>query len=183
MSILHQFMQANVPDAPLQIEEIEPTGLSRILSKFFISVRRQDETEYEPTTIRSFLQSFSRYLRQKNYPHDIYTHTAFSQLRQTLTAKQKDLKAKGKGNGPNKSCSLSTDEIDKLYQNGLMGTHHPEAIINGLWWANTTHFGLRGITAHHNMRWGDVALQTDALGNEFLRYGSCMELLNIVDKV
>ena len=43
---------------PRAIENIPANGLDLLLSKFFISDRRQNGTENEPITLRGFQQSF-----------------------------------------------------------------------------------------------------------------------------
>ena len=37
----------------------------------------------------------------------------------------------------------------------------PEAIVNTLWFNNSVHFGLRGVTEHYNLKWRDVTLKKD----------------------
>jgi len=47
------------------IKNIPANELDLLLTKFFISVRKQNGTEYEPSTLRSFQQTFQRYLDDK----------------------------------------------------------------------------------------------------------------------
>ncbi|XP_070201054.1 uncharacterized protein KIAA1958 homolog [Littorina saxatilis] len=170
MALLFSFMSSTTPDEDQNIENLTPEKLNAILSKFFITVRKEDGESYEPTTLKGFFQSFQRYLKRKQYAFNIITDAAFQRTRDALAAKQKILKSDGKGNVPNKASALTDKEVDQLFDAGQIGTHHPEAIINGLWWYNTTHFGLRGVTSHRNMRWGDVVLMTDPFGEEYLEY-------------
>ncbi|CAC5385135.1 unnamed protein product [Mytilus coruscus] len=44
----------------------------------------------------------------------------------------------------------------------------PEAIINTLWLNNSVHFGLRGVTEHYKLRWGDITLNTASDGTRYL---------------
>ncbi|KAK7091244.1 uncharacterized protein KIAA1958-like [Littorina saxatilis] len=170
MTILFSFISSTMPDEEHKIEHFSPEKLNAILSKFFITITKENGESYEPGSLRGFFQSFQRFLKRKQYPCNIMNDPAFQQTRDALAAKQKVLKSDGKGNVPNKASSLSDREVEQIYDAGQIGTHHPEAIINGLWWYNTTHFGLRGITAHRNMRWGDVILKTDPFGEEYLEY-------------
>jgi len=152
------------------IEDI-PTGeLNEYVSDFIISVRTKNGNEYEPSSLRSLLASFERYLKKKNYPASIINDLAFEKTRKTLQSKQKELKKQGKGNKPNASVALTSTELNTLYEKGLLGTRSPESLLNTLWLNNTMHFGLRGCKEHRDMCWGDVKLKQTADSEEFLEF-------------
>ena len=126
-------------------EEIPPKELNAYIGDFIITVRKKDNNEdYEPSSLRSLMASFERYLK-KNYGFSIMKDAEFEQARKALQSKQKDLKQKGKGNKPNASVALTEEEIKLLYDKGLLRTSTPEALLNTVWFNNTIHFGLRGI--------------------------------------
>ncbi|XP_067022164.1 uncharacterized protein KIAA1958-like [Acropora muricata] len=135
------------------IEEIAPKELNAYIAEFIITVRKKDGNEdYEPSSLRSLMASFERYLKKKNYGFSIMEGDAeFEQARKALQSKQKDLKQKGKGNTPNASVALTEEEIKLLYDKELLGTSTPEALLNTIWFNNTIHFGLRGCKEHRNM--------------------------------
>ena len=132
--------------------------------------KKKDAEEYEPTTLQSFVSSFDHYLRKKGYPTAIIEGQEFRKTRETLVAKQKELKKAGKGNKTKAAHAPTDEEVDVLYGKELLGLLSPESLLNTLWLNNTQHFGLRGCQEHRNMRWGDVQLQTSADGTEFLEY-------------
>ena len=76
-----------------------------------------------------------------------------------MEGKARLLREQGKGERPNKSCSLSNDEIEQLWQSGQFGYHSPMALINTLWWLFTLHFGLRGRQEYHNMKIADFTFK------------------------
>ena len=79
------------------IEEIPPKELNANIGEFIITVRKKDNNEdYEPSSLRSLMASFERYLK-KNYGFSIMKDAEFEQARKALQSKQKDLKQKGKG--------------------------------------------------------------------------------------
>ena len=86
----------------------------------------------------------------------------FERTRKVLLSKEKEFKKKGKGNKPNASVALTSDELNTLYEKGLLGTRNPEALSNTLWVNNTMHFGLRGCKEHRQMCWGDVKLKQNS---------------------
>ena len=42
--------------------------------------------------------------------------------------------------------------------------------MNTLWFNNSIHFGLRGVSEHSNLRWGDIKLKNSYDGTEYLEY-------------
>ena len=103
------------------IEEIAPKELNAYIAEFIITVRKKDGNEdYEPSSLRSLMASFERYLKKKNYGFSIMKDAEFEQARKALQSKQKDLKQKGKGNKPNASVALTEEEIKLLYDKELL---------------------------------------------------------------
>ena len=124
------------------LEEISPKKLNAYIGEFIITVRKKDNNEdYEPSSLRSLMASFERYSKKKNYGFSIMKDAEFEQACKALQSKQKDLNQKGKGNKPNASVALTEEEIKLLYDKGLLGTSAPEALLNTVWFNNTIHFG------------------------------------------
>ena len=96
VSSLKEFLRAKEFDK--EIENLEAKELDEVLCAFIVEVKKKDGGEYEPTTLRSFISSFDRYLRKKGYPTTIIDGQEFRITRETLVAKQKELKKAGKGN-------------------------------------------------------------------------------------
>ena len=168
IKLLETFLQTK--DENRKPEEIPARELNQYLCEFFIAVRTKDGNEYEPSSLRSLLASFERYLKKENYSESIINDLAFEKTRKVLQSKQKDLKKQGKGNLPKATVPLTTDEIKIIYDKKLLGISSPEALLNTLWLNNSLHFGLRGCTEHRNMCWGDVKLLKTASGVEFLQF-------------
>ena len=121
---------------------------------------------YEPSSLQSLLASFERRLKKNSYSASIVNE----KTRKVLLSKQKELKKKGKGNRPNASITLTSDELNTLYETGLLGSRNPEALLNTLSLNSTIHFGLRGCKEHRGMCWGDVKLKEIADGKEYLEF-------------
>ena len=68
------------------MEEIPPKELNAYISEFIITVRKKDNNEdYEPSSLRSLMAGFERYLKKKNYGFSIIKKDAeFEQARKTL---------------------------------------------------------------------------------------------------
>ena len=116
VSLLKEFLRAKEMDK--EIESLEPKELEDVLCAFIGEVKKKDGGEYEPTTLRSFISSFDRYLRRKSYPTTIIDGQQFTKTREILVAKQteqKELKQAGKGNKTKAARALSDGEVDILY--------------------------------------------------------------------
>jgi hypothetical protein len=75
----------------------------------------------------------------------------------------------GKGNGSNKPDVLTDEDVDAFFNSGQLGLSNSTSLLHTVWFFNTVYFGLRGVTEHYQMRWGDVKLCKDHLGNEYLQ--------------
>ena len=151
-------------------EEIPPEALNGYLSQFIYSVKRKDGGDYEPSSLRGFISSFHRHLKERKYPSNIIENIAFEQTRKSLQARCKKLKKDGKGNKPNAAQALTDHEINTLYQQNQLGILNAEALLNILWLFNSLHFGLGGCDEHRQMCWGDIKLMAAADGTEYLKY-------------
>lgn len=166
--LLQKFLDAENETRPIQ--EIPPNQLCAVLCKFFISVRKSDGTNYEPNSLRAFMCSFDRKLRNLGYEWSLVHGNEFAKLRNVVKTKVRELKTFGKGNLPRTSKPITDEEIEILWQHNQFGNHTPNSIINTLWFNNTIHFGLRGSDEHRNMSWGDVKLCEDCTGLEYLEF-------------
>ncbi|VDI15060.1 Hypothetical predicted protein [Mytilus galloprovincialis] len=131
-----------------EIHNIPPKELNNLLSQFFISARKSDGENYEPATLKGQFCSFNRFLKRHDYGHDLTKSIEFCKTRDALTAKQVDLKKNG---------------------SGQLGLSNPTALLHTVWFCNTVYFGLRGVTEHYQMRWGDVKLCKDHKNNEYIQ--------------
>jgi len=74
-------------------------------------VKKKDREEHEPTTLWSFVSSFDQ---KKGYPRAIIQGQEFRKTRETLIAKQKELKKAGKGKKTKEARALTDEEVDVL---------------------------------------------------------------------
>ena len=70
VALLQEFLLSK--DESRKIEEISIEQLNEYLSEFVILVRKkEDNTEYEPSSLRAMFASFERYLKKANYGFSI----------------------------------------------------------------------------------------------------------------
>lgn len=149
---------------------IPPSDLDDYVSGFLLSVRKRDGTEFEPSTLRSFLSSINRHLIASDYKFSITTDAQFRRCRNILAAKQKQLKSLGKGNKPMAANEITDDELDVMYSKKLLGPENPTSLIYTLWLICIYNFGMKPIKETHDLRWGDVELRSDVDDNEYIVY-------------
>ena len=87
-----------------------------------------------------------------------------------VMSKQRELKRQGLGNLAHKSEAITDEDIEKLWECDQLGATTPESIINTLWFFTTVHFGMRSAEEHRNICWGDIKLDKDSQGQEFLEF-------------
>ena len=161
------------------MENIPSNELDLLLSKFFISVCKQNGTEYEPGTLSGFQRSFQSYLQEKGSVINILRDNEFSTSREVLAAKRKNLVRQGKGNCPNATRELTEAEEDALFENGQFGVHDPKSLQRALWWFLSLHFGWRARDESRKLCWGDVGLATDSeTDSEYLVWKSEKHVLD-----
>ena len=112
------------------IEAIPPAELDILLSRFFISAKKCDGSDYEPNSLRGFLSSVNRFLSEKIPAINVMTSPEFRTCQQTVKAKQILLKKQGQGNKPNAAQPLTEKEEETLWAKNLMGLSSPEALLN-----------------------------------------------------
>jgi hypothetical protein len=168
MRLLYDFLQSR--DEDRKPEDMPTNELNKFLCLFFLSVRKENGEDYEPSSLKGMQSSFERHLKANGYKHSIITHIDFERSRSVLASRQKELKKEGKGNRPKAAKALTEEEREELYTSRQLGVHSPQALINTMWLNTTIHFGLRGVDEHRKLKWGDVVMGEDNTGQSFLEF-------------
>ena len=113
--LFKNFIQTSNPSlfCSTSLHKFSPQVMNNHLSKFIFAVRKKDDSDYGPTSLRGFLSSIQRYPKKQNYGFTIFTDAVFKTAMATLRAKQNELKAKGLGSMHRTSDSLTEEEICK----------------------------------------------------------------------
>ena len=138
------------------IQEIPVVELNNYLSKFIFAARTKKGEEYEPSSLGGILSGVARHLRCGGYGKSIIKDNDLQKTRDTLKAKQKELKRQGKDNKPKATSALSDEEFDIFYIKKVLGLSSPQALVNTVWLNNMLHFGLRGCKEQRELPWGAV---------------------------
>ncbi|XP_050392934.1 uncharacterized protein LOC126811391 [Patella vulgata] len=160
-----------------QPQDIPEAELDKHLCTFFMVVRKTDKTEYEPCSLRSMLASIERYLKINGYPASLTKDIAFTNTRHTLKVKQKILREMGKGAKQNNTfnvASLKDKTLDRAFEAREMGPYSPASISQTLCFVFVVYLKLRKATEHKKLLWGDVILDRDQNGREYITFSEQM---------
>ena len=151
-------------DERRELQEIPAAELQQFAVKFVLGVKNKNGEEYEPSSLRGFLQSVDRFLRKNSCTFSILNDKEFCELQDILKKKQKQFKAIGKGNKLNSADALSDEEIEEFYRVGVLGNNTPRALLNTVWMNNCIYFGMRPRQEQRDLCWEDLELKTNADG-------------------
>ena len=123
----------------IKIESFSPQALDKILTKFFIEVRKRDCSKYEPDSPRVMQKSIDGYLRQKNHPVSIVSGWELKS-QETEFKREKD------------PTELSLTKVDKeiFWTEGKLGNHNGVALTNINFKNLSEHMGFRGHQDHYD---------------------------------
>ena len=152
---------------PRPMTAIPPRELDEHLQFFFANVKKRNNDDYEPSSLRDILGSIDRYLRGKRYSESVMGD-AFKGTRDVLAARQKKLKSQGKGSKPQASNILTPFEVDIMYEKGVLGEQNPQALLNTVWLNNVIYFGMRPGKEQRSLQWGDIHHEVNSEGREYL---------------
>ena len=166
----------NPPDLR-KIYDIPPKELDRIMSSFFMSVRKTDASSikalgdlYQPDTLTNYRNGWQRVLFENKYPCDITKDRLFETSRKVLAKRRKQLVGMGLGNKPLATRSLTNKEVDHLFANSYFGITSPLSLQRAIWWKISTSFGYRARDESRKLCFGDIKLLVDENAEEFLEW-------------
>ena len=134
----------------VNMETISPAALDEILQKYYLEVRKQDGTDYEPDSLKVMQAALERYLSDKRYPYSLITGREFAKSRAVLDAKAKQLRMNGYGKRQNRAQPYNSAEEELFWSSGLLGDHSGVALTNVNFKNLSEHFGFRGRQDHYD---------------------------------
>ena len=144
--------------------------LNIILEKFYAEVRKRNGDQYEPACLRVMMAALDRHLQSGGSNFSLCRDKEFKSSRSVLEGIARQLRKSGKGNLPNRARSLTNDEIDQLWNSGVLGIHDPRALTNAVFITICMGFAMRGREKHHDMKMEDFTFETDNKGNKYINY-------------
>ena len=140
--------------------------------KFVLGVTKKNGEEYEPSSLRGFLQSVDRHLRKKECTFSLLNDKEFCEVQDILRKKQKQLKDIVKRNKPNSADALTDEEIEEFHRAGVLGNKTPRALLNTGRMNNCICFGMRSGHEQRGLCQGDLELKTNADGLRYVKFST-----------
>ena len=142
LKLFNEFL--NSEEEERNIENFPAAELQQLAKKFVPGVRKKNGEEYEPSSLRRFLQSIDRYLRRKRmhiFPFER------QRMNSVIVRFKISWKRSRKGNKLNSKCRctnvIANEEIEEFYLAGVLGNKTPRALLNTVWMNNGIYFGRR----------------------------------------
>jgi hypothetical protein len=155
------------------IDELKPEQLCTYLKHYFGNVRKADNTEYEPDTLRSFMLSIERYLKSRKYLCNILESPVFAPCREVIQEKR-DTWAKPNKSVCNSKVEAFTSQHETLLRKmNIITRDTPEGLLLELLINNSKYFDQRGYesTINRSLLWGDLEIKTDPTTSiEYIEY-------------
>ncbi|CAC5407245.1 unnamed protein product [Mytilus coruscus] len=165
--MITRISQENVEGAQIQQSYNKSTENSRLQDISFEEIDNFLEASTNENTQRntvSDMKLFKKYLEESGVTDEkkstlsITKGPEFEKCRTVLQAKQKQLKSLGYGNKENASDELTDSDINKLYEQDLLGTHAPLPLTNLLYLTLTLVIGMRGGKEQRDLNFGDICI-------------------------
>jgi hypothetical protein len=155
------------------IDELKPEQLCTYLKHYFGNVRKADNTEYEPDTLRSFMLSIERYLKSRKYSCNILESPVFASCREVIQEKR-DTWAKPNKNVCNSKVEAFTSQHETLLRKmNIVTRDTPDGLLLELLINNSKYFDQRGYesTINRSLLWGDLEIKSDSTTSvEYIEY-------------
>ena len=126
MNVLQRFL-SNCGERR-KVEEIPLAEVDSLLSNFYFTVKKKDNTEYEPDTLSSMSRSIQRHLDDKKARVSILQDEEFKVSREVLKSKRRELRKQGKGNNPNATEALTNEDIERIFDENQFGIYDPDVL-------------------------------------------------------
>jgi len=156
-----------------EFEEYDASDLNFLLQDFVISVRKEDRSEYPPSSLRSITAGILSTFRDKYHKQwDFFKDAQFQSARRALDAKMRELTRRGVGLNRRKAQVITQEMEEELWNHGDLGSDDPQTLLNTLLYLLGIHFALRSREEHRHLRFGsDSQLQLGMKDNiEYLQY-------------
>ena len=128
---------------------MEISEMNKYLSKFYVSARKKDGSNYKKTSLMSNRAALDRHLRSEMHSktYSICDAVVFNEAKKTLHAYLKNLVGSGKIVGAVHKNTLTVEAVQQLFEKGELTsaeTSNPRGLLQTIWFYIYLYFGKRG---------------------------------------
>ena len=133
----------------MEFENMEIPEMNKCLSKFYVSARKKDGSNYKKTSLMSIRAALDHHLWSEphNKTYSICDAVVFNEANKTLYAYLKHLVESGKIAGTVHKNSLTAEAVQQLFEKGELTsaeTSNPRGLLQTVWFYISLYFDKRG---------------------------------------
>ena len=136
----------------LELHEMPPDELEKILQHFYAELVKNDGTDYEPESLRVMIACLDRHLKEHGATYSILKDRCFETSRKVLEGKAIELRRQGKGKQKMKADVVTLEEEELLWERGALGCSDAKTLNRTVFYTLSQHFGTRGRQEHHDIK-------------------------------
>ena len=147
------------PDSKIRddvLENLDFQELDGVLATFIVETRKENGEKYPPKTLYQLLSGLHRYASvlhpDEDLPPFCSSKSIFRRLHRTLDNLFKELRVEGIGSTSKHHDPISKQEINKLWETGVLGTNTPTLLLNVVFFTTGLYCCLRGGEEHRSLR-------------------------------
>ena len=141
-----------VPSSILQCHD--KSAVCKFMRYFVLEVRREDGSQYPPSSIRSLLCGVNRILKDNEVPFSIMNKEdpSFRELFLTLDTVTSTLHRQGIGAIKDSASVISYEHETIFWQKKILGYDTPKTLQKAVFFVVGLNFVLRGVEEHHSLQ-------------------------------
>ena len=153
-----EWRNSKYPDEPVPenfLEAADSDLLDKWLSRYVVETRGKKGKVYVPSTLHQLLCGLYRHMKttRADCPNFVdKKSTRFRQLHGTLDSRFRQLHESGIGRHVKHAEVITSEEEEKLWSSGQLGTKTPRALQNAVFYYNGKNFCIRGGEKHRNLK-------------------------------
>ena len=137
------YVASQIRRSDLKFKDFSQEDLSYSLCRFITEVRKLDNSDFPPNTLREIVIMIQMYLNEKGVYWKLLDGEKFCELRNTVDNLMKSRHAKGLG-VKHSSEVISMVHEDRLFQSKVLGDENPMQLLRTVMYLLGLHLALRG---------------------------------------
>ena len=159
-----------VPDT-LDLLNMEKAGIQKVLCYFVHEVRDRNGKPYNRDTLYDLITMVNAFFKENGKMYCFFDDPEFFVLKNTVDNKMKDLSAEGLIAPRVQAEPITTDELNILWDKGILGDGNPTQLLETLILLNGTQFAMRAAKEHYDMKVSQIQVYFDSdLNQKYLFY-------------
>ena len=175
LTVWADWQVAQNPDDPVPGDILtngDATALNKWHSLYVTEMRKQDGDRYPASTLNLLLCGLKRHMKKVNPATPNFLDEKddrFAGLRGTRDVVARKLREDGVGASVKHTATISHEEEDQLWRDGVLGLRTPAAVLNTVFFLNGKTMCLRGGREHKALKLSQFVFGSDA-GGDFVVY-------------